>query len=458
MGHPRRADPRFRQLGIPRLRLRRRALRRCRTRSPRVLRPEAERAGRQRARRAPTATWRRTISSSRPPAPKRGSSSCSGGAGGTRMPTIRCSGRSTRTTSGSTARTPATSAIFARTASSGSRSRCPRTSSSSIPRPTCRRPRRSWTCGGAFRRSTTWPSRDRTMAIAWPRGPNQFGGYQLDARVTTLQEQALGALTNHAQIQNAPPQQMLDDLSSFQRVLFTNHRVRALSDAVREGTRPLPDPDPPLNELEEQGKVVFVRACAQCHGGPGQSTPQAPVVRFHNISSQCPRPVDTVTPARFAFAACPPRLARNARTYEITLRQRHQDPSHELRSRPCLVDRVRRCPSPPGRLGQIRHARHCAGSARPPRTSTTTARPRSRRWSITTSSSSSARQANRGAGCRATVHDNRRHELRSAAASRRARGAPGVPAEAVEVLKFESSKVLTFEEQENRQDTNGRQG
>src|SRR5204863_154627 len=27
----------------------------------------------------------------------------------------------------------------------------------------------------------------------WARGPNQTGGYQLDARVTTLQEQALGA-------------------------------------------------------------------------------------------------------------------------------------------------------------------------------------------------------------------------------------------------------------------------
>ena len=41
----------------------------------------------------------------------------------------------------------------------------------------------------------------------WPRGPNATGGYQLDARVATLQEQALGALTNHAQVQNAPPQQ-----------------------------------------------------------------------------------------------------------------------------------------------------------------------------------------------------------------------------------------------------------
>jgi len=66
---------------------------------------------------------------------------------------------------------------------------------------------------------------------------------QLDGRVATLQEQALGALTNHAKIQTAPPQRLLDDLASFQRELFTNRRVRALADAVQAGTTPLPDPD-----------------------------------------------------------------------------------------------------------------------------------------------------------------------------------------------------------------------
>jgi len=65
-----------------------------------------------------------------------------------------------------------------------------------------------------------------------PRGPNNAGGYQLDARVATLQEQALGALVNHAQIQGAPSQLFFDDLASFQRTLFTNRRVRALAAAV----------------------------------------------------------------------------------------------------------------------------------------------------------------------------------------------------------------------------------
>ena len=170
----------------------------------------------------------------------------------------------------------------------------------------------------------------------WPRGPNQTGGFQLDGRFLTLQEQALGALLSHAQIHNQPQPRLLDDLSSFQRVLFTNERVRALSAAIDQGVTPLPDVDPPLNALEQQGKTVFTRSCAQCHGGSGQATTQAPVIRFHDIFSQCPRPVDTVTPARFNLKPCPPRLARNARTYEITLptgatiRRTSSDPGRAL--------------------------------------------------------------------------------------------------------------------------------
>jgi hypothetical protein len=153
----------------------------------------------------------------------------------------------------------------------------------------------------------------------WARGPNTTGGFQLDARFGTLQEQATAALANHAQIAATPPERLLDDLTAFQNRLFSSPRVRALSDAIRTGAAVLPDADPPLNALQQQGKVTFTRACGQCHGGAGQSTSQAPAVRYHDISSQCPRPVDSVTPARFLFKPCPARLARNARTYEITL-------------------------------------------------------------------------------------------------------------------------------------------
>lgn len=60
------------------------------------------------------------------------------------------------------------------------------------------------------------------------------------------------------------------------------------------------------------------------------------MVRYHDISTQCPRPVDSVTPARFNLLPCPPRLARNARTYPITLptgatvRRTSSDPGRAL--------------------------------------------------------------------------------------------------------------------------------
>src|SRR5690349_10983224 len=52
------------------------------------------------------------------------------------------------------------------------------------------------------------------------RGPNPGGGYQLDARIDTLQNQALGAFINHAQVQRTPTQAILDDLAAFQLTLF----------------------------------------------------------------------------------------------------------------------------------------------------------------------------------------------------------------------------------------------
>ena len=175
----------------------------------------------------------------------------------------------------------------------------------------------------------------------WFRGPNDLGGYQLDGRIETLQDQAAGALMNHAQVPIAPPQRILDDLAAFQRVLFTSPGTRALSEAIDGGQTNLPDPDPPLDALEQQGKAVFLRACAQCHGGASQSNAALPVGRFHDIASQCPRPVDVrpidvVTPERFAYAPCPTRLQRNARTYEITLangtttRRTSSDPGRAL--------------------------------------------------------------------------------------------------------------------------------
>jgi len=162
------------------------------------------------------------------------------------------------------------------------------------------------------------------------RGPNPMGGYQLDGRIDTLQNQALGALRNHAGVTVDPPASFLDDLAAFQKAQFSSPSVRHLSDAMAAGTNPLPDPDPALNTLETAGKTVFNRSCGQCHGNqgghPSGSTPlqqgtqgtATAITRYHNIFSACPRPVDNLSPPRFSFAACNPSQMKNVRTYEIT--------------------------------------------------------------------------------------------------------------------------------------------
>ncbi len=153
-----------------------------------------------------------------------------------------------------------------------------------------------------------------------PNGPNRQGGYQHDARFGTLQEQARGAFFAHAQVSAEPSERMLEDLAAYQQTLFSSPGVESLAGAILSGSTPFPDPDPELNELEQQGKVIFNRACAQCHGGtlhPSGSTPETtfvrPIVRYHSIQTACPRP------ATDGYAPCPERLARNARTYRVTL-------------------------------------------------------------------------------------------------------------------------------------------
>lgn len=168
-----------------------------------------------------------------------------------------------------------------------------------------------------------WPPVPRVPIMGFdPNGPNLQGGYQHDARFGTLQEQARGALIAHAQVTVDPPASMLDDLAAFQQTLFSSPGVEALANAISSGTTPFPDPDPELTEFEQQGKAVFNRACATCHGGvrhPSGSTPDATlpgirtIVRYTNVQTACPRPPTD------GFAPCPPRLARNARVYRITL-------------------------------------------------------------------------------------------------------------------------------------------
>src|SRR5258705_10822066 len=144
-----------------------------------------------------------------------------------------------------------------------------------------------------------WPpgSPRRPIMGQDPNGPNRQGGYQHDARFGTFQEQARGALFAHAQVSVEPPARMLDDLPAFQQPLLSSPSVELLAGAILSGSTPFTDSDPELNELEQQSKVVFNRACAQCHGGtlhPSGSTPETtfvrPLVRYHNIQTAFPLP------------------------------------------------------------------------------------------------------------------------------------------------------------------------
>ena len=177
----------------------------------------------------------------------------------------------------------------------------------------------------------------------WPRGPNQTGGYQMDARV-----HAAGAGARRAGQPRAEPERAAATAARRSgvvsaRAVHERSRARSFPTRSTAGTTLPPDPDPPLNELEQQGKVVFKRACAHCHGGPGQSTTQPPILRFHDITTQCPRPVDTVTPARFAFAPALPAGAQCADLRDHAGR-RHEIRRDELRSRSRIVDGIRRRP------------------------------------------------------------------------------------------------------------------
>ena len=175
----------------------------------------------------------------------------------------------------------------------------------------------------------------------WPRDPTPRADTSWTRGSNTLQDQALGAFTGACTGSEPTAGSGCSTIwprssASCSRI----ERVRALSDAVREGTPPLPDPDGPLNPLEQAGQGGVRARLRAVPRRPGQSTPQPPVVRFHDISSQCPRPVDTVTPARFDFTPCPPRLARNAGPTRSRCRT-GRGSADKLGSRSRPVDRLR---------------------------------------------------------------------------------------------------------------------
>ncbi|MGZ8920914.1 MAG: cytochrome c peroxidase [Limisphaerales bacterium] len=146
-------------------------------------------------------------------------------------------------------------------------------------------------------RKLMWPQDDpnATVVSVWRATPTIWntaftGPYQLDARFNTLQEQALGALINHAEITTAPATRFLNDVSAFQKTQFSSPSVKLLSEALASGQTPGPT-DPPLNALEQRGRAIFDHHCINCHGGPTQTVPipaLPPGIRDIRVSKPVP--------------------------------------------------------------------------------------------------------------------------------------------------------------------------
>ena len=93
--------------------------------------------------------------------------------------------------------------------------------------------------------------------------------YQQDRSAPNLEAQALAAINQHMEPTAPPSEAFLESVAEFQRHIFSSAKVRKLSAALERGG-PLPNMDPPLTELEREGKEKFDDFCGRCHGGPAQ--------------------------------------------------------------------------------------------------------------------------------------------------------------------------------------------
>lgn len=153
--------------------------------------------------------------------------------------------------------------------------------------------------------------------------------YQAEGRHGTLSDQALAAMREHSAITADPDARILGRLARFQEHLFSSRRVLRLTRAIASGGA-LPSTDPPLTDLERQGKATFAEFCGKCHGGPSQTVntdgtflpvpqrgPLPGAQAFVNVFVQTPR-VPPGPPAPPFFDGLPT-AGLEERTYVVTL-------------------------------------------------------------------------------------------------------------------------------------------
>ena len=91
--------------------------------------------------------------------------------------------------------------------------------------------------------------------------------YQLDGRMPTLRAQARSAIKSHFQPRREPNPREILALVRFQSDVFEPQRLKQVLEAP-DGNPPAPGFSMPVSSpVAVQGRAVFQRACARCHGG-----------------------------------------------------------------------------------------------------------------------------------------------------------------------------------------------
>jgi cytochrome c peroxidase len=99
--------------------------------------------------------------------------------------------------------------------------------------------------------------------------------YQLDGRVTTLEEQAQGAVTGHSEGGKISASE-LTRIADFERTVFSSDRSRSVAEYLTNGGAPASAPSVDdalaLTPSEERGRELYKAVCGKCHGGYNQAT------------------------------------------------------------------------------------------------------------------------------------------------------------------------------------------
>ena len=116
--------------------------------------------------------------------------------------------------------------------------------------------------------------------------------------------------------------------------------------------------------LEQQGKAVFERACTQCHGGPGSNVGAGAGAALPGHSHAVSATGRHRDAGAVRFSAVPRSAGAQCKNLRDRAGRRHHDSSHQLRSGPGAPDRVRRRRRRPPTTGTSSTSRSSAASAR----------------------------------------------------------------------------------------------